>query len=99
VFLLEDFYTSIQSLKCFEAPLIFKVIIFIFIISFSAFMDFSNLRNYLGGPIRMTPRDVMMDAVVFRVPGAVLLLRLILEMRVNRKSKYLLRCNEISIQF
>ena len=49
-------------------------------------MDFSSLRNYLGGPIRPSARDVMLDAVVFRVPGAVILFRMILEMRVNRRN-------------
>ena len=49
-------------------------------------MDFATLRNYLNGPARPTPRDVMMDAVVFMVPGALVLLRFLLEMRVNRRT-------------
>ena len=52
-------------------------------------MDFAPLRNYLGGPVRPTSRDVMMDAVVFRVPGPVMLLRLLLEMRVIQALKHI----------
>jgi hypothetical protein len=50
-------------------------------------MDFSCLRSYLGDPVRVNAKDVMMDALVFLIPGAVFLLKFLLEMRVNRRTR------------
>ena len=50
-------------------------------------MDFATLRHYLSCPVRPSARDVMQDAVVFLFPGAILLLRFLLELRVNRRTR------------
>ena len=50
-------------------------------------MDFSCLRQYLTDPPRAAAKDVMMDAVVYLNPGAIILLKFLLEMRVNRRTR------------
>ena len=50
-------------------------------------MDFACLRSYLGDPVRSGAREVMLDALVFLIPGAVMLIKFLLEMRVNRRTR------------
>jgi cytochrome c-type biogenesis protein CcmH/NrfF len=50
-------------------------------------MDFSVLRAYLGEPVRTAARLVMLDALVYLIPGAVLLLEFLLQMRMNRRTR------------
>ena len=57
------------------------------LLAFSQRMDFSLLRAYLGEPVRKAARDVMLDALVFLIPGAVYLIDFLLRMRVNRRTR------------
>ena len=50
-------------------------------------MDFSPMRLYLAADPRTSAVDVMKDAVVFQNPGAVILLKFLLEARVNRRTR------------
>ena len=50
-------------------------------------MDFGPLRNYLAQPPRASGTEVVRDAVLLQVPGAVELLNLVLQVRVNRRTR------------
>jgi hypothetical protein len=50
-------------------------------------MDFACLRQYLAVAPRSSAKEVMDDAVLFLNPGAVILLKILLEMRVNRRTR------------
>jgi hypothetical protein len=50
-------------------------------------MDFACLRQYLSDPPRASAKEVMQDAVLYRNPGVVILLKFLLEMRVNRRTR------------
>ena len=49
--------------------------------------DFSALRQYLGQRPRDNRDALVMDATVYREPGAVMLLSFLLQLRVNRRSR------------
>ena len=50
-------------------------------------MDFCSVRHYLAQAPRKRPEDVVADAVVLQVPGAVAMLDLLLNSRVNRRTR------------
>ena len=50
-------------------------------------MDFGPVRQYLSQPPRASALEVMRDAVLLLVPGAVFLLNYILQCRVNRRTR------------
>ena len=50
-------------------------------------MDFGLVRNYLAQPPRASGTEVVRDAVLLQVPGAVELLNLVLQVRVNRRTR------------
>ena len=50
-------------------------------------MDFAPVRHYLSQPPRASGAEVVRDAVLLQVPGAVSLLNIILEVRVNRRTR------------
>ena len=52
-------------------------------------MDFDALRLYLGEPARKTKEEVANDAFRLRNPGAVELSKMVLEMRINKKTRRL----------
>ena len=49
--------------------------------------DFSALRQYLGQRPRDNRDALIMDATLYREPGAVMLLSFLLQLRVNRRSR------------
>ena len=49
-------------------------------------MDCASVRQYLSQPVRALGAEVMRDAVVHQVPGAVFLLDFLLNVRVNRRT-------------
>ena len=57
------------------------------LLAFSQRMEFSLLRAHLGEPVRKAARDVLLDALVFLIPGAVYLIEFLLRMRVNRRTR------------
>ena len=59
----------------------------LFLWAFFAVMDFSAMREYLREPVRATADEVMQDAVVYQNPGAIMLLKVLLEMRCNRRTR------------
>jgi hypothetical protein len=50
-------------------------------------MDCASVRQYLLQPVRALGAEVMRDAVVHQVPGAVFLLDFLLNVRVNRRTR------------
>ena len=50
-------------------------------------MDFVSLRQYLAAPARQTPAELALDAFATQDPGAVQLVRFVLELRVNPRSR------------
>ena len=50
-------------------------------------MDFGLVQNYLAQPPRASGTEVVRDAVLLQVPGAVELLNLVLQVRVNRRTR------------
>lgn len=50
-------------------------------------MDCASVRQYLSQPVRALGAEVMRDAVVHQVPGAVFLLDFLLNVRVNRRTR------------
>ena len=57
-------------------------------------MDSCALRNYLAQPPCGSEGQFMQDAVLFKQPGAVALLQLVLDLRVNRRSRRSIRAVE-----
>ncbi len=50
-------------------------------------MDCASVRQYLSQPVRALGAEVMRDAVVHQVPGAVILLDFLLNVRLNRRTR------------
>jgi hypothetical protein len=50
-------------------------------------MDFAPLRAYLSEPVRTAALEVLRDELLLLIPGAVMLLKFLLEMRVNRRTR------------
>ena len=57
-------------------------------------MDSCALRNYVAQPPCGSEGQFMQDAVLFKQPGAVALLQLVLDLRVNRRSRRSIRAVE-----
>ena len=45
------------------------------------------MRNYLALPPRSTAEEVMRDALVLQIPGALEMVTMVLSLRVNRRSR------------
>lgn len=50
-------------------------------------MDLEPVRQYLQLPPRTSAAEVMLDAVVSGLPGALYILTTVMELRVNRRSR------------
>ena len=50
-------------------------------------MDSAALRNYLAQPPCGSAAELMRDAILLLVPGAIILLELVLGLRVNRRTR------------